>query len=78
MNQQNNLILEVLVPLKPLDIFLFGSRARKNSKETSDYDIMVFWRKSNFPQYKYESYDCFSSRMFEVSVRKCHKGTSSS
>lgn len=60
-------ILNILCPLNPHDVFLFGSRARNNARETSDYDIMIFWKKSNFPHNKYESYDDYSNRMFNLS-----------
>ena len=67
MDDSKSLILKVLAPLKPLDIFLFGSRARNTAKNSSDYDIMIFWKKSNFPYSKYESYDDFLNKMFNLS-----------
>ena len=62
----NLVITNVLKPFNPYQIALFGSRARGNSKPTSDYDIMVFWKKNNFPKNKYETEDEFENKMYEL------------
>jgi predicted nucleotidyltransferase len=36
----------VLEKYKPVQAFLYGSRARGTSKPTSDYDIMIFFKKT--------------------------------
>ena len=67
MDNSNRIIVDILNPLKPYEIFLFGSRARNTANETSDYDIMVFWETKRFPRSKYESNEEFSVRMFDLS-----------
>lgn len=62
-------ILEVIEPLKPFQIALFGSRARGNFKKDSDYDIMVFWKSKNFPKSKIETEDEFCEKMYKLSEK---------
>jgi predicted nucleotidyltransferase len=38
--------------LKPLRIYLFGSRARGDAREDSDYDILVVVSASNLPGFR--------------------------
>ena len=62
-------ISEVLEPLNPFQIALFGSRARGNAKKNSDYDIMVFWKNKNFPKGKFETEDEFYDKMYKLSEK---------
>ena len=42
-------INKALVKYDPLQAVLYGSRATGMSKPDSDYDVMVFFKRSNFP-----------------------------
>lgn len=61
-----NIILGVLEPFNPLQVALFGSRARGNYKESSDYDVMVWWNKKNFPRNKWDTDQMFDDRMYKI------------
>ena len=45
----NQTIREVLAKYEPLQAVLYGSRATGCHKPSSDYDIMVFFKRSKFP-----------------------------
>ena len=61
-----NIICSVLEPYKPFQIALFGSRATGRTKENSDYDIMVWWTKKNFPRNKWNSDNIFDDKMYSI------------
>lgn len=65
MNHRNK-ILDVLEPYNPFQIALFGSRARGNHKQNSDYDIMVWWNRKNFPRNKWDTDQIFDNRMYSI------------
>jgi predicted nucleotidyltransferase len=67
--QYKKLISEVVKPLKPYQVALFGSRARGNAKPDSDYDIMIWWKNKNFPKSKYDSEQDFSDKMYVLSEK---------
>jgi len=45
----NQTINKVLAKYDPLQAVLYGSRATGSYKQSSDYDIMVFFKRSKFP-----------------------------
>lgn len=48
-DQKNfDLIIDMLLSLSPEKIILFGSQARGDSSESSDYDLLVVFEKDNF------------------------------
>jgi predicted nucleotidyltransferase len=61
-----NIIFSVLEPYKPYQIALFGSRARGSHKQNSDYDVMVWWNKKNFPRNKWDTDQMFDDRMYRI------------
>lgn len=61
-----DIICSVLEPYNPFQIALFGSRARERPKETSDYDIMVWWNKKNFPRNKWDTDQIFDDKMYSI------------
>ena len=65
MNPQE-IICSVLEPYKPFQIALFGSRASNRAKENSDYDIMVWWNKKNFPRNKWDTDQIFDNKMYLI------------
>lgn len=46
----SNIIKKIIIIYKPEYIFIYGSRGRNTHTDTSDVDIMVFW-KYNVPEY---------------------------
>ena len=62
-----NIICKVLDPYNPYQIALFGSRARGCARKNSDYDIMVWWKKKDFPRGKYDSDIEFDEKMYYLS-----------
>ena len=61
-----NIICSVLEPYNPFQIALFGSRAIGRTKENSDYDIMVWWNKKNFPRSKWDTDQTFDDKMYSI------------
>lgn len=61
-----NIICSVLEPYKPYQIALFGSRATGRTNDNSDYDIMVWWNKKNFPRNKWDNGQIFDDKMYSI------------
>lgn len=52
--QLNDILTRLTERLAPECVYLFGSRARGDAKEDSDYDLLVVVRNSDLPRYRRE------------------------
>lgn len=52
--QLNDILTRLTARLAPECVYLFGSRARGDANEDSDYDLLVIVRESNLPRYRRE------------------------
>ncbi len=57
-----DIIRDVLSKYNPLQAVLYGSRATGRFKSTSDYDIMVFFKKSMFKEFRESKYSSVQER----------------
>ena len=50
----HEIVRRLVQALQPERIYLFGSRARGNATDDSDYDLLVIVAQSDLPRYKRE------------------------